>query len=355
MDSMRWLGPRRVEVVCAAPDQDALDTMLRRHGLVASAPPQFFPDTMTAHVDVLPHGVLPDLDTITVGAAAGLDEQEVDDYLEHLRQQAATFEPLNRPAIRGDWVRLDLAATVAEVAVDHGRAHDVLHEVGRDHALPGLDEAVTGLGPGDVTTIETVLVGGPQQGRTATVSLTVRAVLRRVTPALGDEFAARIGEFTGLAELRAAIRARLVARAADYDHIAACRSAVRQAADAAGVAAPESLVRWELRRHKDRLTAALGRYGVSMAECLTAEGATEDEADAELSAVIAGQLRAELTLDLIAHRYAIGATDAEVAEEARRPGPASRTGGYDPSSPRANVLRGKALVLLMSRVRTAHG
>ncbi|WP_330186366.1 hypothetical protein KZZ52_16955 [Dactylosporangium sp. AC04546] len=351
---MRWLGPRRVEVVCAAPTRDALDATLRRNGLIASAPPEFLPDTMTAHVDVLPDGVLPDFDTITVGAAAGLDEHEVDDYLEYLRQQAATFEPLNRPATRGDWMRLDLAAAVSEVAVEHGQAHDVLHEVGRDHPLPGLDEAVTGLRPGDVTTIETVLVGGRQRGRTATVSLTVRAVLRRVTPALDDEFAARIGEFAGLAELRAAMRARLVARSADRDHVVACRSAVSQVADAAG-AAPESLVRWELSRHKSRLTTALGRFGVSMAECLTAEGATEDEADAELYAVIADQLRAELTLDLLAHRYALDATDAEVAEEAHRPGPGRRTGGYDPASPRANVLRGKALALLMSRVRTERG
>ncbi len=101
----------------------------------------------TAELDVRPEISLPDLsssrstvDELEIG------DNEIDEQVNALRERFATLKTVERAAQIGDYVQLDLAATVDGEEVPGGTATNISHEVGSNQLLPGLDEALVGHG-----------------------------------------------------------------------------------------------------------------------------------------------------------------------------------------------------------------
>src|SRR5262249_35171450 len=77
----------------------------------------------TAEVDIRPGFDLPDLDTLSVTVEnADVDADQVEEYLGSLRERFASLRTVERPAQTGDFVSIDLAATVDGAAVDDAQA-----------------------------------------------------------------------------------------------------------------------------------------------------------------------------------------------------------------------------------------
>ncbi len=104
------------------------------------------PLTFTAEIDVRPELTVPDVTTIEVTVdELQLDEAEVDEQVNQLRERFATLKTVERAAQEGDYVQIDLAATVDGAEVPGGSASNISHEVGSKQLLPGLDEVLVGL------------------------------------------------------------------------------------------------------------------------------------------------------------------------------------------------------------------
>src|SRR5690606_19820731 len=119
------------------------------------------PLRFTAEVDIRPEFTLPDLETveITVDEAVVTDE-EVDQHLDNLRKRFGTLKTVDRPAARGDFVQIDLAATVDGEEIPGGTATNLSYEVGSNEPVPGLDDTVQGMTAESTATFTTTLVGG---------------------------------------------------------------------------------------------------------------------------------------------------------------------------------------------------
>jgi len=164
----------------------------------------------TAEVDVRPRFELPDLATIPVtvdNAEVGPDE--VEEYLSDLRERFASLKGVERPAADGDYVSIDLSASVGGKLVDDAQASGISYQVGSGSLLDGLDETLTGMSAGDATTFTADLAGGDHAGEQADVSVTVHSVKVKELPELDDEFAQSASEYDTLGEFRAGTRARL--------------------------------------------------------------------------------------------------------------------------------------------------
>ncbi|WP_413450696.1 trigger factor [Georgenia phoenicis] len=161
--------------------------------------------TFTAEVDVRPEITVPDLSTyeITVDSVEVSDE-DVEQRLESLRERFGTLVGVDRAAGDGDFVSIDLKATVGEEEVDS--VTGTSYQVGAGTMLEGMDEAITGLSAGESTTFTTTLVGGERAGEEAEVTVTVNSVKERELPAADDEFAELASEFDTIDELRADLR-----------------------------------------------------------------------------------------------------------------------------------------------------
>ncbi|BCB84510.1 hypothetical protein Psuf_018230 [Phytohabitans suffuscus] len=197
------------------------------------------PLKFTAEIDVRPEITLPDLSTIEISVdELQIADTEIDDQVKGLRERFATLKTVERAAQEGDYVQIDLGATVDGEEVPGGSATNISHEVGSKQLLPGLDEVLVGMSAGDSNTFVTQLVGGDFTGRDADVAVTVRTVKEKQLPELDDEFAQLASEFDTLEELRGDLRER-VTRVKKVEQLYAARDkALAELVKAAEVPAP---------------------------------------------------------------------------------------------------------------------
>ncbi|MEV4765167.1 trigger factor [Micromonospora chokoriensis] len=315
----------------------------------------------TAEVDVRPEITIPDASTIEVVVdELQIDESEIDEQVKNLRERFATLKTVERAAAEGDYVQIDLNATVDGEDVPGGQASNISHEVGSKQLLPGLDEAVVGLAAGDDTTFTTQLVGGDLAGRDAEVAVTVRTVKEKELPELNDEFAQMASEFDTIEELRGDLRSR-VTQGKQVEQIYAARDkALAQLVEAAEIPAPEGVVREEVESRKQAMVDQLERIGASMEEYLAAEDKTEEQIDAELTEAATEGVKVQLLLDTLADAEDVQVSDDEFGHEivhrAQRAGMAPQQ-YYDQlvrsgaaAAVFGDVRRGKALAAVMERI-----
>jgi trigger factor len=320
----------------------------------------------TAELDVRPELTLPDLSSIEVTVdEMQIGDEEIEEQLSSLRDRFATLKTVERAAQVGDFVQLDLAATVDGQEVPGGTATNISHEVGSNQLLPGLDEAVAGLGAGDATTFSSELVGGEFAGRSADVAVTVRAVKEKQLPPLDDDFAQLASEFDTLDELREDLRTRLTKVKRVEQLYAARDKALSALVEAAEVPAPEGVVADEVDQRKQSMVDELERVGASMEEYLAAEGKTEEEIDSELTEAATEGVKIQLVLDTVAEREEVQVSDDEFGHEvvhrAQRAGMAPQA-YYDQlvrsglaAAIYGDVRRGKALGVVLERIKITDG
>ncbi len=274
------------------------------------------PLKFTAEVDVRPEITVPDLSAVSVTVdAVEVDDAAIDEQVNGLRERFATLKGVDRPAQEGDYVQLDLLATVDGEEVPGGSASNISHEVGSKQLLPGLDEVLVGLVPGADAEFTTQLVGGDYAGRDADVKVTVRTVKEKELPPVDDDFAQLASEFDTLEELRNDLRERL-GKVKKVEQIYAARDkALEQLVEAADIPAPEGVIKEEVEGRKQQMAEQLERIGASMEDYLASEEKTEEQIDAELTEAATAGVKIQLLLDTIADAQQIEVTDDEFGHE----------------------------------------
>jgi trigger factor len=319
------------------------------------------PLKFTAEVDVRPQIRLPDLSSIEVSIEPlTLSDAEIDAQVSGLQERFATLKTVERSALVGDFVQVDLAANVDGEEVPGGSATNVSHEVGSGRLVPGLDDVLVGMAAGDATTFTTQLVGGDQAGKDAEVAVTVRTVKEKQMPELDDSFAQLASEFDTLAELRADLSERLT-RVKRLEQLYGARDkALKALIDATDVPAPDGIVREEVEQRKASMAEQLDRMGATLADYLETEGKSEEDMETELTEAAAEGVKIQLVLDTLADAEQLTVTDDEFGHEivhrAQRAG-VNPQQYYDElikagaaGAIFGDVRRGKALALVLERV-----
>ncbi|HZC51335.1 MAG TPA: trigger factor, partial [Mycobacterium sp.] len=97
----------------------------------------------TAEVDIRPELTLPDLSALKVSVdPIEVSDDDVEAELQSLRARFGTLTGVDRPVADGDFVSIDLSATVDGVDVPGAAAQGLSHEVGSGRLIAGLDEAL---------------------------------------------------------------------------------------------------------------------------------------------------------------------------------------------------------------------
>jgi len=126
--------------------------------------------TFTAEVEVQPKFELPDLSTLTVTVDnAAVKTEDVDEYLDNLRERFASLKTADRSAENGDYTSIDLSASVEGESVEDAQASGLSYELGSGTMLEGLDEALAGMAAGESKTFTSELAGGAKAGEDAEV------------------------------------------------------------------------------------------------------------------------------------------------------------------------------------------
>jgi trigger factor len=318
--------------------------------------------SFTAEVDVRPKFDLPALDSISVTVEnATVTPDDVEEYLSSLRERFASLKGVQRPAESGDFVSIDLSATVDGEPVEDAQASGLSYEVGSGSMLEGLDDALTGMPAGESKTFSTELAGGEHAGDQAEVTVTAHSVKVKELPDFDDDFAQLASEFDTIGELRADTRQRLEAMRRQQQAVQARDHALDALIDQVDVPLPESIVQEEAHRLEHSMHDQVERAGADWGTYLEMVGKSQEEFSADLQEQSRRSVKVGLVLDQVARQEDLGVDDAElsyfVTQQAQQMGVEPEllarqiAEGGQIGAAAAEVLRGKAMALLASRVK----
>lgn len=247
-------------------------------------------------VDVRPEIEVPSFDDITLTVdAVEADEAALDAELDTLRARFGTLIPVDRPAAKGDFVELDLVATIDGAEID--RAEGVSYEVGSGELLEGIDDAIESLTAGEDTTFNSKLVGGDHAGSEAEVAVSVKAVKERELPEADDDFAQIASEFDTIAELRESLSERVNEQAVFGQGSAARDQLIEMLLEKTDIPVPPQLIEDEVHNH------------------LESESRLEDdEHRAEVTVASEKQFRTQVLLDTIAEQADVQVSQEELSQ-----------------------------------------
>lgn len=140
-----------------------------------------------------------------------LDESDVDDMLERIRKQNTDWTEVERAATDGDRVTIDFAGKVDGEAFEGGTGEDMTVELGGGQLIPGFEEQLVGVAPGESRTLEVTFPddypADNLAGKAAQFEITAKRVEQPQVPALDDALAEKLGVTEGgLEALRERVR-----------------------------------------------------------------------------------------------------------------------------------------------------
>jgi trigger factor len=271
--------------------------------------------SFTAEVDVRPEISLPELDGIAVTVEdTTVEDSDVDEQLDSMREQFGTLKGVERAAAEGDYVSLDLTATIDGEAVEGASATGRSYVVGSDDYIDGLDEAITGSSAGDTATFTAELRNGDHAGESAEIAATVKSVKVKELPELDDEFAQMASEFDTVDALKDDLRTRLGRVKAMEQGAQARDNLLEQLIESVEFPLPESAVTAEVEYRTHDIIHSLGHDDALFDRYLEAQGKTREEFDTEMRESAEKSVRAQFILDAIADKTEVQIGDSELTE-----------------------------------------
>ncbi|KUH97150.1 trigger factor [Mycolicibacterium acapulense] len=271
--------------------------------------------TFTAEVDVRPEIELPDLSelTLTVDAIEVTDE-EVDAELQSLRARFGTLTGVERAAENGDFVSIDLSATVDGQELAEAATEGLSHEVGSGQLIDGLDEAIVGLKEGETRVFTTKLAAGEHAGKDAQVTVTVKSVKERELPEPDDEFAQLASEFDTMDELKESLveQVRRVKRVQQAEKI---RDKVLETLlEQVEVPLPENVVQAQVDDALHNAIHGLDHDEARLAEALEAQGSSREQFDTDNRTNAEKAVKTQLLVDAIADKLDVQVGQNDISE-----------------------------------------
>jgi trigger factor len=312
-----------------------------------------------AVVEVRPLVSIPGYDGLQVTLPGlGVKDEEVQQQIDRLRENDAELEEVERPAIDGDFVTIDLHGNDASDAEVVG-VDDYLYEVGSGTVVPELDAELHGAKAGAILAFDAANPAVPDE------QIAFRALVKEVKvkklPAETDEWAAESSEFATVAELRADIEERIRRVKLIQTQMALRQKALEALSGlVADDVVPEVLVDAEVNERLHDLQHRLEAQKLGLAEYFQATGTSPDELLASVRVDAQSAVKADLALRALVEAEELPLTDdeldAEIATMAERMDTsaadlrqrldtAGRTGAV-----RSELRKGKAMEWLLDHV-----
>ena len=262
---------------------------------------------------------------IELGQYAGLtvrhapkpfEEREVDEALEHLREQHAEFRTVERPAALHDLVIMDYTLTPEGMDARTETGYGFL--VGSGSVMPEVEEAVIGLSAGGERTARIRFPDDHRnealRGKAGEAKVKVTEVKEKVLPALDDDLAKTVGQFDTLAALRAEISKGLQTRR-ETENRRALEDAVMEAVLAGHpVEVPEALVLRQVGHLIEHTRERVRRQGMDPDKLPWDYGKLLEE----LKPGAEKAVRRSLVLEAIAEKEGLTPTDADIDAEVEK-------------------------------------
>ncbi|HWL90562.1 MAG TPA: trigger factor [Actinomycetota bacterium] len=245
-------------------------------------------------------------------------EQEIDDWIERLRERFAELEPVGRPVQQGDFVTADLTVMKGGEKVEQASREDYLYFVGSGEVGEKLDVELVGAKPGGILKVTDALperFGEELGGATVEITVLVKDVKARKLPGIDDEFAKTASEFDTIQQLREDLRERLT-EVKEREATAGLRDLVLQAMiDRVDVDLPQSLIDEETDHRIHHARDQAERMGVGLEKMLELQGWDEARLREDSREHAIRAIKSDLVLEGIARNASLEVTAEEIGAE----------------------------------------
>lgn len=277
-------------------------------------------------------------------------DEEVEQALDHLREQHATFAAIEGRALAdGDFAQVALDGRPRTGEGQPVHMDDVLVEIGGKNTMPEFTENLRGAGAGDEKTFE---VKYPEDssdkrlaGHTFDYTLKVLSLKQKNVPELNDDFAKEVGEFAGLADLKQRIRENMESEKTHTAEREAKDQLVAELVKRNDFEVPEAMVERQIDVRLERGLRALAAQGMR----------PEDMKKMDMNRLRAGQraqavqeVKASLLLDKVAALEKVEVSDEEIDQEIEALAAQTK---QTSEAVRARLTRDGALDRIRSRIR----
>lgn len=258
------------------------------------------PLTFEFHFEVGPEINLEKLDGFKVEKPkTDLTEEQFQEQLLRLRDERATWNPIEDKPMEGDMVKVALA--IADEEGNFSPPQEVPFILGDGKAIAAIEELVTEATPGE--TIERPVKwpddfpDESQRGVSKLVRMTLLEAKRKTLPELDDTFAREVGDFESVEALEKAVREDM-ASYADREADATVRGAlVNEIIAANPFDVPKTWIARMLQQYSEV-------YGIPEDQ--------REQFDAEFRTIAEGQIKRDLVIEKIAEKESLNASEKDI-------------------------------------------
>ena len=308
------------------------------------------PLTFKAEFEVIPEIELGDYGALEVAYQdPEPTEEEVAQRLDQLREQKAEFvNEAPRPVADGDHAVVSLEAQ-GQVDEALRKQEEVVVHIGGSDTLEAFSVNLLGMTPDQEKEFEVAYPAdygdAKLSGRTVRFKALLKGIRRKELPELSDAFAADLGDFKTLEELRDELR-KAIHREKEYLAQQEAKSKlVEQLVQMHDFPVPESLVEGQIKRQVEQLLRSMAARGADL-DSMKLDWAKIRESQQERAA---REVKASLLVDRIAEREKIGVTTDEVDHEVQR---IARHGREPVATVRKRLEEADGLRSIASRIRS---
>lgn len=271
--------------------------------------------TYSTVVEVRPDITLPELDGIALERSkVEVDDEQINNTIERLQRQAATYEPVEEPAAEDDRLTGSLKITVDgvdEPFEDTESIFFVRTQVVQGLRVDNFAELATGKKSGDTITAEVDVpddhVREEWQGKKATIEFTISQVGRLKLPEIDDELAKVFGQDT-MDDLKEYIRDNLEDQAEETARYAMFEQLRSWLIENIPTEVPENLSQRQIDRAAMRRLMNLRMQGEAEIDI----DKRMDELRAEVSEDVIRQMKLQFIISAIAEEREVEVSDAEI-------------------------------------------
>lgn len=243
--------------------------------------------------------------------AVTVTDEQVDQQLEQIRDEKATWAPVDEKPQPGDMVNVQISTGESIAAAPDGKSYPIV--LGAGQAIPGIEELIMEAAPGQ--TVERPVKwpddfpNEAERGKTKKVRITVNEVKRKSAPPLDDAFAREVGDFESLDALRKAVRSDMERHAQHEIEAGVRQQLIDQIISANAFDVPKSWVQ---------------QFVQNYAEAYQVPEGEREKFAGEFRSMAERQIRRDLVIETIAEKEGLAASekdlDDRIAQQAEKRG-----------------------------------
>jgi trigger factor len=268
----------------------------------------------TVAVEVVPPITLADFKSVTLERfTAPVADKEIDEALAKIASQNRPYaaKAEGRTAESGDRVTISFVGSIDGVPFEGGAGEDVPITIGSGTFIPGFEDQLIGIAPGESRTVNVTFPENYQAeklaGKAASFAVTAKSVDAPGEVSVDDAFATSLG-LESLDKLRDAIKERIAQEHGGLTRQKLKRALLDQLDTMHKFEAPPSLVEQEFNNVWSTVLSDLKTQNRTFED----EGTTEEKAREEYRAIADRRVRLGLVLAEIGEKNNIKVTDEEM-------------------------------------------